>query len=70
MCWLTGIVSPVARSSDQLLSTAVAIGGVHATGTDAAGKAFNETGRFTDTWTKMPSGKWLCVASQDALAVK
>lgn len=51
-------------------STAVAIGGFHATGTDASGKAFDETGRFTDTWTKMPSGKWLCVASQDALAVK
>jgi ketosteroid isomerase-like protein len=51
-------------------NTAVAIGGFHATGIDASGKAFDETGRFTDTWTKTPSGKWLCVASQDALAVK
>jgi ketosteroid isomerase-like protein len=51
-------------------NTAIAIAGFHATGTDASGKAFDETGRFTDTWRKMPSGKWLCVASQDALAVK
>jgi len=50
--------------------TAVAIAGFHAKGTDASGKAFDETGRFTDTWTKMPSGRWQCVASQDALAVK
>jgi len=50
--------------------TAIAIAGFHATGTDASGKAFDESGRFTDTWTKMPSGKWQCVASQDALAVK
>ena len=49
---------------------AVAIAGFHAKGTDASGKAFDETGRFTDTWVKMPSGKWQCVASQDALAVK
>ena len=50
--------------------TAVAIAGFHAKGTDASGKAFDETGRFTDTWTKMPNGKWQCVASQDAFAVK
>jgi ketosteroid isomerase-like protein len=50
--------------------TAVAIAGFHAKGTDASGKTFDESGRFTDTWTKMPSGKWQCVASQDALAVK
>jgi uncharacterized protein (TIGR02246 family) len=51
-------------------NTAVAIAGFHATGTDAAGKAFDENGRFTDTWTKMANGKWLCVASQDALTAK
>jgi uncharacterized protein (TIGR02246 family) len=50
--------------------TAVAIAGFHAQGTDASGKSFDESGRFTDTWMKMPSGKWHCVASQDALAVK
>lgn len=47
--------------------TAVAIAGFRAKGTDASGKAFDETGRFTDTWTKVPSGRWQCVASQDAL---
>jgi ketosteroid isomerase-like protein len=46
--------------------TAVAIAGFHAKGTDASGKPFDETGRFTDTWAKMPSGRWQCVASQDA----
>lgn len=50
--------------------TAVAIAGFHAKGTDASGKPFEERGRFTDTWTKTPSGTWQCVASQDALAVK
>jgi ketosteroid isomerase-like protein len=50
--------------------TAVAIAGFHAKGIDASGKAFDETGRFTDTWTRMPGGKWQCVASQDALTVK
>jgi uncharacterized protein (TIGR02246 family) len=50
--------------------TAVAIAAFNATGTDASGKAFDESGRFTDTWKKMPGGKWQCVASQDALAVK
>lgn len=50
--------------------TAVAIAGFHAKGTDASGKAFDETGRFTDTWTRTSSGKWKCVASQDALSVK
>jgi ketosteroid isomerase-like protein len=50
--------------------TAVAIAAFHARGTDASGKAFDETGRFTDTWARMPGGNWLCVASQDALTVK
>jgi uncharacterized protein (TIGR02246 family) len=51
-------------------NTAVAIAGFHAKGIDPSGKAFDETGRFTDTWTRMPNGKWLCVASQDALTPK
>lgn len=51
-------------------NTAVAIAGFHAKGTDPSGKAFDETGRFTDTWTKTASGKWQCVASQDALTAK
>jgi len=29
-------------------------------------KPFDETARWTDTWVKMPSGKWQCVADQDS----
>ena len=32
-------------------------------GTDAKGKAMDEHARWTDTWVKMPSGEWQCVAS-------
>jgi ketosteroid isomerase-like protein len=31
----------------------------------ASGKPFDETERFTDTWVKMPGGKWQCVATQE-----
>ena len=44
--------------------TAIATGGFKATGTDPSGKPLNEHIRWTDTWIKMPSGKWQCVASQ------
>jgi ketosteroid isomerase-like protein len=43
--------------------TAIATGGFNGKGTDAMGKPFDETERWTDTWVKMPSGKWQCVAS-------
>ena len=43
--------------------TAIATGGFKATGTDPSGKPLNEHIRWTDTWVKMPSGKWQCVAS-------
>ena len=46
-------------------NTAVAIGGFKGKGTDASGKALDENARFTDTWMKMPNGKWQCIASQD-----
>ena len=49
--------------------TAIAIGGFKGKGTDAAGKPIDSHERFTDTWVKMPDGKWQCVASQ-ASAVK
>lgn len=45
--------------------TAIATGGFRGKGTDAKGKPFDVHGRWTDTWVKMPSGKWLCVASQN-----
>ena len=44
--------------------TAIATGGFKATGTDPSGKPLNEHIRWTDTWVKMPGGKWQCVASQ------
>jgi ketosteroid isomerase-like protein len=45
-------------------NTAIATGGFKAKGTDAAGKPFDDHERWTDTWVKMPSGKWQCVATQ------
>ena len=32
-------------------------------GTDPKGKAFDSHHHWTDTWVKMPDGKWQCVAS-------
>lgn len=43
--------------------TAIATGGSKAKGTDAAGKPMDSHVRWTDTWVKMPGGKWQCVAS-------
>jgi uncharacterized protein (TIGR02246 family) len=43
--------------------TAIATGGFKAKGTDPTGKPFDTNERFTDTWVKMPNGKWQCVAS-------
>lgn len=45
-------------------NTAIATGATRAKGTDASGKPLDEHVRWTDTWVKMPSGKWQCVASQ------
>jgi len=43
--------------------TAIATGGFIAKGTDSSGKPMDTHERFTDTWVKMPSGKWQCVAT-------
>jgi ketosteroid isomerase-like protein len=43
--------------------TAIATGGFKGKGTDESGKPFDIYLRWTDTWVKMPSGKWQCVAS-------
>ena len=43
--------------------TAIATGASKSKGTDASGKPMDEHVRWTDTWVKMPSGKWQCVAS-------
>jgi ketosteroid isomerase-like protein len=48
--------------------TAVVTGVYHAKGT-YAGKGYEHTGRFTDTWI-FESGKWLCVASHTSLLKK
>ena len=43
--------------------TAIATGGYKGKGT-ASGKPFDVHERWTDTWVKMPNGKWQCVATQ------
>jgi ketosteroid isomerase-like protein len=43
--------------------TAIATGGFKGKGTDELGKPFDTHERWTDTWVKMPNGKWQCVAS-------
>jgi ketosteroid isomerase-like protein len=43
--------------------TAIATGVFKAKGTDASGKPMDIHERWTDTWVKMPSGKWQCVAT-------
>jgi len=43
--------------------TAIATGGSRAKGTAASGKPMDNHSRWTDTWVKMPSGQWQCVAS-------
>lgn len=47
-------------------NTAIATGTFTGKGKDAAGRPLEERVRFTDTWVKMPDGKWLCVATHDS----
>lgn len=47
-------------------NTAIATGGFKGKGTDASGKPMDVNERWTDTWVKMPSGKWQCVASHSS----
>lgn len=49
---------------------AIATGLFMGKGTDSKGKPLNELERFTDTWVKMPGGKWQCVASQGSAVKK
>jgi hypothetical protein len=46
--------------------TAIATGGFTAKGTDASGKPMDIHERWTDTWVKMLSGQWQCVASHQS----
>jgi uncharacterized protein (TIGR02246 family) len=45
-------------------NTAIATGDFKGKGTDSSGKPMDDHARFTDTWVKMPDGKWQCVATQ------
>jgi ketosteroid isomerase-like protein len=46
--------------------TAIATGGFKGKGTDASAKPFDVHVRWTDTWVKMPDGKWQCVATHSS----
>jgi ketosteroid isomerase-like protein len=46
--------------------TAIATGVFNGKGTDSSGKPMDELDRWTDTWVKMPDGKWQCVATQSS----
>ena len=50
--------------------TAIATGIFKGKGTDATGKPADENERFTDTWVKMPNGKWQCVATHGSAIKK
>ena len=49
--------------------TAIATGSFKGKGTDASGKPMDVHERWTDTWVKMPSGKWQCVATHGSTIV-
>ena len=49
-------------------NTAIATGAWRGKGTDAKGKSVDAHERWVDTWMKMPSGKWQCIASASAPA--
>lgn len=46
--------------------TAIATGIFTGKRAAASGHPLDVRVRFTDTWVKMPNGKWLCVASHDS----
>jgi ketosteroid isomerase-like protein len=50
--------------------TAIATGAFRGRGADGAGKPFDEHERWTDTWVKMPGGKWQCVATHTSTIAK
>lgn len=48
---------------------AVVLGITRESGTDASGRAFDHTFRFTDTWMER-AGKWQCIAAHAAVATR
>ncbi len=65
--WTTNQISDVKVM--VMGNTAIATGSWTGKGTDANGKAVDQHERWTDTWMKMPDGKWQCVATHSS-AVK
>ena len=51
-------------------STAIATGAWAGKGIDGDGTRVDRAERWTDTWVKMPGGKWQCVASQQTSTPK
>jgi ketosteroid isomerase-like protein len=51
-------------------STAIATGAWAGKGIDGDGTRVDRAERWTDTWEKMPGGKWQCVASQQTSTPK
>ena len=51
-------------------STAIATGAWAGKGIDGDGTKVDRAERWTDTWVKMPGGKWQCVASQQTSTPK
>ncbi len=49
-------------------NTAIATGAWRGKGTDGDGKPVDAHERWVDTWMKMPSGEWQCLASASAPA--
>ena len=50
--------------------TAIATGLWVGKGTDEKGKPLDAHDRWTDTWVKMPTGKWQCVATHSSPVTK
>ena len=50
-------------------NVAVVLGITKETGTDSAGRAFDHTYRFTDTWM-LRGGRWQCIAAHAAAAAR
>jgi len=51
-------------------NTAIATGAWAGKGVDGDGTKIDRAERWTDTWVKMPGGKWRCVASQQTSTPK
>ncbi len=62
--WEINQVSDIKVTTDG--NTAIATGAWQGKGTHADGTSVSAHERLHDTWMKMPSGKWQCIASASA----